>query len=346
MTSDAQVPSPSRVSIFERIVPSLAFALAAISGAIGAVLFLKFLNEMRNAETAGYASFFGGVAEIEITVGVVLTLAAALCAIGILVSVIRLFTTNTTSSPPGLAFLFLGLLSLVPPFATHYILHWAKRVVLTPGEGGVSSIADTITTVMYIAIAWAVLIAVVLLVFSFVAFTSRPGRKALPLIALMLIQIAIAVMTGVYFWEARASYAERDKDRSYLDDQYYSSKSTDVNSNATIEDLERDLDADSNTTSSSNAKTISGGVLNGKAIELPGAAYPPAARAVRASGQVSVQVTVDTKGEVVAASAVSGHPLLRAAAVQAARKAKFKPTLLSGQPVKVTGVITYNFSLQ
>lgn len=90
-------------------------------------------------------------------------------------------------------------------------------------------------------------------------------------------------------------------------------------------------------------KTISGGVLNGKATSLPKPAYPAAARAVHASGAVNVQVLIDESGRVVSASAVSGHPLLRAAAVAAAQGAHFSPTLLSGQPVKVSGVITYNF---
>jgi TonB family protein len=90
-------------------------------------------------------------------------------------------------------------------------------------------------------------------------------------------------------------------------------------------------------------KTISGGVLNGKATSLPKPPYPPAARAVRAAGAVSVQVLIDEEGRVVSATAVSGHPLLRAAAVAAARGARFSPTQLSGQPVKVNGVITYNF---
>jgi TonB family protein len=90
-------------------------------------------------------------------------------------------------------------------------------------------------------------------------------------------------------------------------------------------------------------KQISGGVLNGKAISLPKPPYPPAARAVRASGSVSVQVLVDENGNVVSASALNGHPLLRAAATSAARGAKFYPTLLSGKPVKVSGVIMYNF---
>ena len=91
---------------------------------------------------------------------------------------------------------------------------------------------------------------------------------------------------------------------------------------------------------------ISGGVLNGKAINLPKPGYPPIARAAHASGTVVVQVLIDENGSVVSASAVSGHPLLINAAVSAARQAKFSPTKLSGQPVKVTGVIQYNFVAQ
>ena len=88
---------------------------------------------------------------------------------------------------------------------------------------------------------------------------------------------------------------------------------------------------------------ISGGVLNGKAISLPKPAYPPIARAAHASGTVVVQVLIDENGSVVSAKALSGHPLLQAVAVSAARQARFSPTKLSGQPVKVTGVIQYNF---
>jgi TonB family protein len=92
--------------------------------------------------------------------------------------------------------------------------------------------------------------------------------------------------------------------------------------------------------------TISGGVLNGKPFAKPQPAYPPIAKAARASGPVTVQIVVDESGRVEWASAVSGHPLLRQPSEDAARQARFAPTLLSGQPVKVSGVITYNFVLQ
>jgi len=88
---------------------------------------------------------------------------------------------------------------------------------------------------------------------------------------------------------------------------------------------------------------IGGGVLNGKAISLPRPAYPAIARAAHADGSVTVEVTIDEEGNVVAAKAVSGHPLLQSASVAAARGAKFTPTKLSGQAVKVQGVLVYTF---
>jgi len=91
---------------------------------------------------------------------------------------------------------------------------------------------------------------------------------------------------------------------------------------------------------------IQGGILNGKAVAKPMPAYPAIGKAVRATGTVVVQVVVDESGRVESASAVSGHPLLQQPSVEAARQARFSPTLLSGQPVKVSGVITYNFVLQ
>ena len=93
------------------------------------------------------------------------------------------------------------------------------------------------------------------------------------------------------------------------------------------------------------ARPVNGGVLNGKAEYLPAPKYPPAARAVNAQGSVAVQILIDEVGNIASAAAVSGHPLLRAAAVCAAKEARFAPTMLEGVPVKVSGVLTYNFVL-
>lgn len=92
-------------------------------------------------------------------------------------------------------------------------------------------------------------------------------------------------------------------------------------------------------------KPVSGGVLNGTAISLPSPGYPDAARRLRMAGLVSVEVVVDETGKVISAVATSGPAVLRDVAVQAAMRARFSPTKLSGQPVKVSGVINYKFAL-
>lgn len=92
-------------------------------------------------------------------------------------------------------------------------------------------------------------------------------------------------------------------------------------------------------------KPVSGGVLNGTAINLPSPYYPENARRLRMAGVVVVDVVVDETGKVISATAASGPPALRDVAVQAALKARFSPTKLSGQPVKVSGVINYKFAL-
>ena len=84
---------------------------------------------------------------------------------------------------------------------------------------------------------------------------------------------------------------------------------------------------------------INGGMLNGKAIYLPVPEAPPG----DATGVVIVAIMVDEQGGVVDARAVSGPQHLHPAAVAAARLARFSPTLLMGEPVRVSGTLSYNF---
>jgi TonB family protein len=89
----------------------------------------------------------------------------------------------------------------------------------------------------------------------------------------------------------------------------------------------------------------SGGVFQGSATRRVEPAYPPLAKAAQISGSVVVEVTLDEEGGVISARAISGHPLLKDAAVDAARRWKFSPTKLQGVAVKVIGTITFNFNL-
>lgn len=105
------------------------------------------------------------------------------------------------------------------------------------------------------------------------------------------------------------------------------------------------------TTSDGNAATFnrramtSANVLQSNAVKKVQPTYPPIAKAAKAAGPVLVQIIIGENGEVQEASAVSGHPLLREAAVEAAKQWQFKPTEVQGKAVKADGVLTFNFSL-
>ena len=88
------------------------------------------------------------------------------------------------------------------------------------------------------------------------------------------------------------------------------------------------------------------GILNGKATDLPKPIYPAEAKKNHVSGQVQVKVFLDETGKIISAEATFGPEALRAAAVEAAKRARFKPQLVNGVPAKVFGIITYDFDAQ
>jgi protein TonB len=106
------------------------------------------------------------------------------------------------------------------------------------------------------------------------------------------------------------------------------------------------VDNDTPTPVKPKPQRLSSKVLASKAISLPQPPYPMIAKQMGAQGQVNVQILVDETGRVISAQILSGHPTLVGAAKEAALRARFTPTLLNDQPVKVQGVIIYNFVLR
>lgn len=92
-------------------------------------------------------------------------------------------------------------------------------------------------------------------------------------------------------------------------------------------------------------ETVESGNLNGRALSLPTPVYPLIAKQSRVVGMVKVDIVVNETGKVEVAKASSGPTLLRQAAMDAAQKAKFAPTLKAGAPVRVTGFLQYEFKL-
>ncbi len=91
---------------------------------------------------------------------------------------------------------------------------------------------------------------------------------------------------------------------------------------------------------------VPGGVLQGAALKRVAPSYLPLAKAARVSGRVEVQVIFSEEGRVIEAEVISSPPLLWEGALNAAKQWVFKPTELSGVPVKVKGVLVFNFTLQ
>ena len=84
-----------------------------------------------------------------------------------------------------------------------------------------------------------------------------------------------------------------------------------------------------------------GGGLSGKQLEVPAPEYPASARSEHVSGTVTIRVTVDKKGRVIAVKVVEGDLRLRNAAIAAAQRATFSPEKLMGQGA--VGTIAYTF---
>ncbi len=88
------------------------------------------------------------------------------------------------------------------------------------------------------------------------------------------------------------------------------------------------------------------GVLRGNAINKALPEYPAVAKDAEVEGDVVVEVTVDEEGKVSNARVVSGHPMLQASAIVAAKEWTFNPTSIDGNPVKVSGVLTFRFRIR
>jgi hypothetical protein len=195
-------PERARVSIAERLIPSLSFAVAAATGAVGAWQTRMFFDALRHAETAGFDAFFVGVSRIFLSGGILLSLAAGLGLIGIIVSTVRMFGNRATASPPGLLLLVAGGFSLISPVIVGCGMLMTVSAMTSPARGGIAMAADTVLTMTIGAMIASALSLMTLLALSFIPFSSRRGRKLLPLISLVVVEIATGALAAGFFWAA------------------------------------------------------------------------------------------------------------------------------------------------
>jgi periplasmic protein TonB len=88
-----------------------------------------------------------------------------------------------------------------------------------------------------------------------------------------------------------------------------------------------------------------GEVLEANLIRRVEPVYPRIAIIAHVSGEVKLEATIDEEGNVTNIKVVSGHVLLRDAAVEAVKKWKYRPTILNGEPIAVQGSVRVVFNI-
>ncbi len=91
---------------------------------------------------------------------------------------------------------------------------------------------------------------------------------------------------------------------------------------------------------------VGGRVMPPKLIYGPQPDYPALAKQAKIQGDVVLDAVIDTQGNVVELSVISGHPLLVPAALAAVRQWKYQPTYLNDEPVPVALHVNVKFRLQ
>lgn len=200
-TEEQPQPTPARVSIIARVVPAFSYALPALGAAVSALLLLSVLRAMRHAEAAGIAAVTGGISEANIAILVTLYLAILVGGAGVVIGLVRLFTTTTTASPSAFYYLIAGVLGMLPMFALWRAQSLLLDAIFPQSAGaGVSEVAGQITLFSTVATVLGVVSILILLASSFVPLPAvlRGKRKWAPLITLLVMETAIIAMTVVY----------------------------------------------------------------------------------------------------------------------------------------------------
>jgi hypothetical protein len=203
-----------RVSVLGRFVPAFSYAITAPACIISALLLFGVMRAMRMAEAAGLSAVAGGMAEANLPISLTLYFATAVGLIGIIVAVVRLFTTNTTASPSAWFFLLAGCIGLAP-----LLLLWQSETVfiqaISPGSGGIARAASSIQLWLTLTIIFAFIADSILLIASLVPLPAvmRTRRSYAPLLVLVMMEVGLIGMAVAFqmrtSWLRHLRFGER-----------------------------------------------------------------------------------------------------------------------------------------
>ncbi|HZI46554.1 MAG TPA: hypothetical protein VFD75_02090 [Pyrinomonadaceae bacterium] len=188
------------MSVLARFAPALSYALPALGAAISALKLINVFRGMRNAETAGIAAVSAGMREANFPIVVTLYLGVILGFAGIIIGLVRMFTTTTTGTPSTWYFLITGIVGLLPVLALWEAQSLLVGVIFGRPAAGAVEVARQVSLLSMatmIAGAFGILI---LLVSAFVPLPRilYAKRKWAPLVMLLVMETALVAMTVLY----------------------------------------------------------------------------------------------------------------------------------------------------
>ena len=200
MSNVSTSPTPDRapVSIVERLIPAISFATAAIGGAVGAMLLRSIYSRLRSGETAGLDSLYIALARMNAVVGGILSFAAFVGLVALIIYLVRMFRAGTKASPPGFLLFVLGGFSLVPCILTGvgvYLLILSVAVAIP----NIQPTQWIVSALVILSIVVACIMILLLGAFSFLSMSSRSGPKYSPFILTLLIEIALITAAVCFF---------------------------------------------------------------------------------------------------------------------------------------------------
>jgi hypothetical protein len=201
VTPDAQIATaPARVSILARIAPALSYALPALGAAVSALMLIKVFQAMRHAEAAGVGAVSAGIREANLPIVVTLYLGVIVGFAGVVVGLVRMFTTITTATPSAWYFLIIGLIGLAPTLLLWEAQSLLLGVIFAHATGGVVEVARQVTLLAIMTMLLGALSILILLVSAFVPLPRilYAKRKWAPVVMLLLMETAVIAMTVLF----------------------------------------------------------------------------------------------------------------------------------------------------
>ena len=205
--------STPRVSILARAVPALSYALPALGAAISSLLVMNVFRGMRNAESAGIVAVTAGISEANLAILVTLYLAIIVGFVGVVIGLVRMFTTITTASPSGWYFAITGAVGMFPMLLLWQAQSVLLNVLFGRVAGGVAETARAISLLLMLSMFLGIVSSLILLLSSVVPLPTilRAKRKWAPVVVLLLMETAIIAMTVLYHLRTAWLYGEYQK---------------------------------------------------------------------------------------------------------------------------------------